>query len=77
MRIFLHLDQLSFPERAEYIDLPAEKLSQVGNSGQITSFLKELGVEVTNERAGYMPCWQVEFADGTKTRDAVTYSLEL
>ncbi len=77
VNVFLHLDQLSFPERAEYIDLPAEKLEQQGNSGQIVAFLKELGVEVTNERVGYMPCWQVEFADGTKTKDALTYSLEL
>jgi len=78
IKIFVHLDQLSFPERADYIDLPGEKLKQAIDEKEILTFLKELGFEVTNQRLGWLPCWLVTFEDNsTIIKDALGWSLKL
>lgn len=77
IRIFVHLDQLSFPERADYIDLPGERLKPSIDEKEILTFLKELGFEVTNQRTGWLPCWLVTFEDNsTIIKDALSWSLK-
>jgi len=77
IKIFVHLDQLSFPEKADYIDLPGEKLKQSVNEKNILNFLKELGFEVTNQRTGWLPCWLATFEDSsTIIKDALSWNLK-
>ena len=76
IKIFVHLDQLSFPERADYIDLPGEKLKKAVDEKSILNFLKELGFEVTNQRLGWLPCWLITFEDNsTIIKDALNGNL--
>jgi len=77
IRLFVHLDQLSFPEKADYIDLPGEKLKPAVKEKEILEFLRELGYEVTNQRAGWLPCWLVTFKDNsTIIKDALSWNLK-
>lgn len=78
MKAFLDLSKLNFLEKADYMDLPGQKLGIKISQNEILDFLKELGIEITNQRQGWLPYWQVTFADGTnKTADALTWSLVL
>jgi hypothetical protein len=78
LKAFLDLSKLNFVERADYLDLPGRKFLPKITQDEVISFVKELGVEITNIRAGWLPCWQIIFADGRSIiRDALTGSLEI
>lgn len=78
LKAFLDLSKLNFVERADYLDLPGKKLAQKITQDEIISFIRELGIEVTNIRPGWLPVWHVLFADESmKVKDALTWSLEL
>ncbi len=70
------LERIHFPDKPEYVDLPAKKLPVKLNEKQIDVVLKALGVEASSKIACFMPFYHVQFKNGkSKIVDAMSYSL--